>query len=434
MTEKITEQIKIVDARRLPVRIVLLFVVAFALGFVWLAVRWQIGNMLAVYTSASEPNVEQVAEYAASFAPSDPMANWFLASSNRDIFSPEKLDVSLKRYEQVVRLAPNDFRWWIELGRAREQVEDFEGAEKAFLKAVEIAPAYTYPRWQIGNFYLRRGETEKALVELKKAADTSTLYRLQVFSTLWDYFDKDTEILERVAGDSPQVRAHLALFYASKEQALDSLRIWETLSPEDQKANESTAKVIAQGLFEKKYYRSAVGFSRRIGLDPDADLEKIQNGSFELPVSREDGSYFGWKVIPAEKVDVRIDPTQKHEGNKSLRVVFNGFSGAQYGHVYQIVAVEPGAKYRLSYSYRTENLKSAGNPLIEVADAKDDTLLAAGKTFEIGSTDGWQKQEIEFIAPEKAEGVTIRLARAFCGSQCPLFGTVWLDDFQLSRQ
>lgn len=434
MTEKKSEQLKFIDARPLPARLGLLLAVIFTLVFVWFAARWQLGNMLAAYTSATEQNVEQIAEYSAAFASPDPMSNWFLASSNRDIFSPEKLDASLKRYERVVRLAPQDFRWWIELGRAREQAEDFAGAEQSFLKAVELAPAYTYPRWQIGNYYLRQGETEKAFAELKKAADSSVLYRLQVFSTVWDFYDRDPAVLERLAGESPSMRADLAKFYASKERAEDSYRIWQTLTAEQKKENEATARLIAQAFFDKKFFRAGVGFARQVGIDPEADLGKIQNGGFETIINREEISYFNWKIAPAEKTEVRHDSTQKHEGSRSLRVVFSGFTGVQYANIYQIVAVEPAAKYRLSFWYRTENLKSAGNPLIEVVNANDDKLITAGKAFESGSTEGWQRQEIDFVVPPQAEGVTIRVARAFCGNQCPLFGTVWFDDFQISKQ
>jgi hypothetical protein len=432
MSKETTEQLKFVDSQQLPVRIGLIFAVVFALVFAWLAVRWQIGNMLAEYTSSTEPNVRTVAEFSAGFAPGDPMANWFLASSERDVFTPEKMQTSLASYENVVRLAPYDYRWWIELGRAREQAEDAAGAEKAFLRAVELAPAYTYPHWQAGNFYLRQGETQKAFTELQKAAENNPVYRQQVFSTIWDYFDKDTARLEQLAGDVPSVRSDLALFYASKERAADSLRVWNTLTPEQKKENESDAKIIAQALFEKKYFRSAVGFTRELGIETEAQAEKIQNAGFESETGRENDSYFSWKVIQAEKVDVRFDRTQKHGGNRSLRVVFNGFAGAQYYQVYQIVAVEPNARYNLSFWVRTENLKSAGNPLIEIVNANDDRVIKATSAFPDGSNE-WQEMKIDFVAPPNAEGVIVRVARAFCGNQCPLFGSVWLDDFLISR-
>jgi tetratricopeptide (TPR) repeat protein len=433
MSKEKTGQLKIVDSRSLPVRIGLIFAVFFALAFAWLAVRWQIGNMLAEFTAATDPNVQTVAEASVSLAPADPMSNWFLASSERDVFTPEKLHASLGKYEKVVRLAPNDYRWWIELGRAREQAEDYAGAEAAFRRAVELAPAYTFPHWQAGNFHLRQGATDKAFGELQKAAEHNPVYRQQVFSTIWDYFDKDTARLEQIAGDAPNIRADLALFYASKERAADSLRVWNLLAPEEKKQNERVSKIIAQALFEKKYYRSAVGFTRELGIETEAQAEKFQNGGFETPIGKENDSYFSWKVIPAEKVDVRLDPSQKHGGNRSLRIVFNGFAAAQYYQTHQIVAVEPNAKYRLSFWVRTENLKSAGNPLIEIVNANDEKIIKASEAFPEDAND-WQEVKLDFVAPPNAEGVIVRVARAFCGSQCPLFGSVWLDDFLISKQ
>jgi tetratricopeptide (TPR) repeat protein len=433
VTEKSSEQINFTDASRPLARVGLILAIFFALGFGWFAVRWQIGSLLAEFTSATQPNAPTVAEIAVALAPSDPMANWFRASAARDVFASatEKQNDALEKYERITRLAPNDYRWWIELGRARERADDAAGAEAAFRRAVELAPAYTFPQWQLGNFYLRQGENEKALAALRKSAASNSVYRQQVYSTLWDYFDRDARLLEEIAGDSPQMRADLALFFASKEQAPESLRVWNTLAPAEKSRYASVAKVIAQALFEKKYFRSAVGFAREIGTETGAEPEKIQNGGFESEIGL-DGAYFNWKILSVEKVDARPDRTQKRDGSRSLRLAFNGFSGAQYNQTYQVVAVAPNARYRLSFWYRAENLRSAGNPLIEIVNANDDKLIKASEAFPSGTND-WRQVSLEFAAPPNAEGVVVRVGRAQCGAQCPIFGTIWLDDFQLDK-
>ena len=179
-------QIKILDSRKTSVRIGIIAAIIFALVVGWLAIRWQLGNMLAELTLATDQNAAEVAQLAVNFAPDDPLANWLFANTktaNSD---------SVQDLERVVRLSPNDFRWWIELGRAREQAEMPEAAEKAFQKAVALAPDYTFPHWQFGNFYLRQNRTDEAFAELKKAAENNALYREQVFSIAWSYFEKDT--------------------------------------------------------------------------------------------------------------------------------------------------------------------------------------------------------------------------------------------------
>ena len=432
MSEKQVEQIKILDARQLPIRVGLIALVIIALAFGWFAVRWQIGNMLAELTSPTDPNVREIAALAHRFSPGDPMTNWLIASSRKNVFTPEAINATAKSFENVARLSPNDFRWWVELGRAREQAEEIEFAEKAYLRAVEIAPSYTYPHWQLGNFYLRQNRSEEAFAELKKTASTNSIYRDQVFSLAWDFYEKDTARLEQIAGDSPSVRAGLAKFYASKQRAEDALRIWSTLSPEAKAENTAIAKVIAQAFYEKRIFRQSQEFVRELGIEPEAKFETVQNGSFENPFPEASAVYFGWRVIKTEKVEVKFDPTKKHEGSRSLRVTFTGFSDPTLSAINQYVTVEPQASYRLTFWLRTENLVSGGTPQLEIYNANDDKTIVKSEPYPTGTND-WQQVKLEFTAPANAEAIGIRTTRAFCGITCPIIGNLWYDDFKLER-
>jgi tetratricopeptide (TPR) repeat protein len=420
------DQIKILDSRKISVRIGLIAAIILALVFGWLAIRWQLGNMVAELTLPTEQNAEDVARLAVNFAPHDPLANWLFANTKASINASEE------GLEKVVKLSPNNFRWWIELGRAREQAENYEAAEKALNKAVELAPSYTFPHWQFGNFYLRRNRTDEAFAELKKAAENNAIYREQVFSIAWNYFEKDTAKLEQIAGDAPVVRADLVKFYAIKERPEDALRIWNTLSEEQKKADAAGANLIARVIYDKGFFREAIEFVRQIGIEPDAKAETIQNAGFEKPIGEAQDTYFGWKVAPIEKMEVKLDPTLKHEGNRSLRVSFNGYADAALYNIYQTVTVEPTARYRLSFWLRTENLKSGGTPTLEIYNAADSKNIAASAAFPVGTND-WQQLKIEFTAPENAEAVVFRTTRAFCGNECPIVGTFWYDDFRLER-
>ena len=430
MTEK-TEQFKVFDSRQMPVRIGIIIAVILVLIFGWLAIRWQLGNMLAELASPSDANAKEIARLAVKLAPDDALSNWLLADLTKDSKSGAA-STAEKDFENVVKLSPNDFRWWIELGRAHEQAENFDAAEKSFLKAVNLAPSYTFPRWQLGNFYLRQNRSGEAFEELKKAAETNVIYRDQVLSIAWDYFGQDALMLEQVAGNSPSVRAGLAKFYAAKERPEDSLRIWNTLSEEEKQSNSDAANIIARALYDKRFYRQAIEFVRGLGIEPDAQSQTIQNAGFEKPIGDNREVFFGWRISPMEKMDIKLDPTQKSEGNRSLRVTFNGYVNPTLFNIYQIVTVEPSARYRLSFRLRTENLKSGGTPQLEIYNAIDDKSIATGSSFSIGTND-WQQVKIDFTAPQNAEAVGLRTIRAFCGSECPIVGTFWYDDFKLEK-
>ena len=428
------EQIKKLDSKNALVRVFLVSAIVFSLAFGWFAARWQFGNMLAELTSVSEPNAKEVADVALRFAPNDPLTNWFKASLEKDVFTVEKIENAVKLYENVVRLSPNDFRWWIELGRAREQAEKYSQAEEAFKKAVELAPAYTFPHWQLGNFYLRQNRGEEAFAELRQAAEKNALYREQVFATAWDFYDQDTAKIESLGSDSLDSKTTLVKFYVQKNRAEDALRIWNTISEEDKKTNLVTTKLIAQGMYERRFYRSAVEFARQLQIDPESKAETVTNGSFEKLLAVPGETYFGWKATssPVDKIEIKTDPTQKKDGTRSLRMLFSGYTKSDFYNLWQIVAVQPKAKYSLSLWMKTEGLKSAGTPLFEIVNANDDIMIVASKPFPTGTND-WQEIVLDITAPENCEGISIRTNRAFCGEGCAIFGTIWIDDFKLNR-
>lgn len=415
-------------------RVISAAAIVFALVFGWFAVSRQLGNMLAELTAPSEPNAAQVAAVAVDFAPRDPLARWLAANVETNKGAPRNAETSLASPEDVVRLAPHDFRWWIELGRARERAEQYEQAEIALRRAAELAPAYVYPRWQLGNFYLRRDRGDEAFAELKKAIADNVVYREQIYSIAWDYLDRETAKIEEIAGDAPDAKMSLIKFYVGKDSAADALRIWNTLSDEEKQRDPGYAKLISQVLYEKRFFRSAVAFAAQTGIDPEASRETVTNGGFEKPIGDPKETYFNWKITPAEKLEIKTDATQKREGTRSLRVLANGYAGVDLvNHIWQITAVAPNTRYRVQFAFKTENLKSAGTPIIEIVNANDDKIIVSSKPFPTGSID-WQDATLEFTTPANAEGITIRTARAFCGEICPMTGAFWLDDFKISKQ
>ena len=425
-------QIAIIDARKTPIRVALAAAILLAVAFGWFAARWQLGNMLAELTGAGDANAKGIAALARNLAPADPLANWLVAGTRKNTFSPEVIAETEKSYSTVVALSPYDYRWWIELGRAREQAENYEAAEKAYLRAVELSPNYTYPRWQIGNFYLRRNRADEAFNELKKAAAATSIYRDQVFSIAWEYYDQDTARLDQIAGDSAAVKAGLARFYAAKGRAEDALRIWNTLSKEEKVANAVYARVIGQAFYDTRIYRQSMEFIRELEIEPEARAETVQNGGFEDPIKGYNETYFGWRVAPIAKLSVELDRTQKREGSRSLRFSFSGYTEPTLYAVTQFVTVEPLAKYRLTFWVRTDNLKSGGPPALEIYNANDDKNIVSSEGFPSGTND-WQQFRLEFTAPANAEAVGLRTVRIYCGTGCPIVGTFWYDDFKLEK-
>jgi tetratricopeptide (TPR) repeat protein len=427
----VAEQIQIVETKSWKGRLILALMLIAALVFGWFSISWQLGNMLAALTPSNQSNAKQISDLAHGLSPRDPITNWLKANVEKDTFTNQGIEEAVRSLEEAVRYAPDDYRYWLELGRAYEQVENYDKAEKAFLRAALVAPNYSNVYWQLGNYYLRRGEDAKAFPALRKSAETSAVYREQVFSVVWDYFEKDKTKLEEVAGDRADMHAGLAKFYAAKELPEDSLRIWNMLSEDAKARNQDIARLITQALYDKRFFRSSIEFVRQLGIEPQAQAETVQNGGFEAPIAIDArDSFFGWKYSKKDKIDINTDPMKKKEGSKSLRFTLNGFSGIEIKNFMQLVTVLPNKKYRLTFWLKTEELKSGGTPLLEILNANDEKIITTSAAFPTGTQD-WTLQTIEFTVPPTAEAIALRIDRAYCGDACPIVGTFWVDDFKL---
>lgn len=399
----------------------------------WKAAHWYLGNAIADFAPGVEEGGLETTRYALSLAPGDPLVYWGAANLEKRTLEPSRMPEAVRLYEEAVRRSPNDYRFWQDLGLVREQTGDAAGGERALRRAIELAPAYARPRWYLGNLLLRAGRTDEAFAELRRAADAiPTVMRPQVFSAAWRTFDKDVYAMERAVGDNAQTRAQLASFLATNDRADDAVRLWTSLSTPEKNEQRKIGEDLMKELFDRKQYRSAQSLARDLGLESADGPGQFANGGFENSISAPGTSLFGWQISPIAQTEVAVDTSQHHGGGRSLRVVFNGFPKSAYYNIGQTVVVEPMRRYRFEGYVRTQDLKSGGTPLIEVANAMDGKVLGTSAPFPMGRND-WQLVTFDFSTPDKTEGIHVRTNRAFCGDVCPIFGIMWYDDFSLQN-
>src|SRR5215471_3445108 len=151
----------------------------------WFSARWYLANVISeVVTTSDTPNVD-LARMATRWGPADPFTHWSLGVITQTEFSATNAQATVREFEFAVRLSPNDFRYWDELGRALEVSGNPDGAEKALRRSVDLAPNYYYPRWHLGNLLLREGKFEEAFSHLFRAATANDELWPQVFNLAW---------------------------------------------------------------------------------------------------------------------------------------------------------------------------------------------------------------------------------------------------------
>jgi tetratricopeptide (TPR) repeat protein len=412
-------------------RRVLLFVPAALLCFgAWMALRWLAGDTMATYPSNAE-----VAQLAERLAPDDPQTHFTAGVFARNEFTQEGLRETVREFERAVALSPRDYRLWMELGRAREQAGDTEGGEVALRRAVALAPNYVLPRWYLGNLLLRAGRDEEAFVELRQAAESDRELRGAIFASVWNIYGGDVARVTAAVGDKTAVRAELVAYLVGQKRTEDARRLWSSFSAQDKRAQVEAGDELARGLLGEHRYAAALEVRRSVAPeDVTAQPNQITNGGFEEEIKGQGKDQFGWSATPVAQTQIGLDPHVAHGGERSLRVIFNAPSALNFSNVSQLVVVEPGARYRLEFYMRTENLKTVSSLVVNVVSGeKEQRVLASSAPAPTGTSE-WQQVAVDFAAPNNVDGVMIVLGRQACTEgSCPIFGKIWYDDFNLQR-
>ena len=401
----------------------------------WFVVRWYIGNTVAEYAPSVAEGGIDMARMAARWAPGDPLTHWRLGSLEEKVFSAENMTDAVREYQLAVTVSPNDYRYWMELGRGLEASGDREGGEKALRRAVELAPAYSHPRWYFGNLLLREGRVTEAFEQLGHAAAADNEMRPQVFGLAMQIFNGDVNEIAKIACVSPDARMQFAIYLSTIENFDDAMRMWATISPAERRGQSELSQDLKTSLLRSKQFRAALNVMRET--DPDANLpqpEQFWNGGFESDLKLGNANSFDWVIDSRGSAQVAVD-SHGHSGQRSLRIILRAPRTLDNIHVSQTVIVEPGVRYRFECYVRTEDMLSASTPILTVFDAVDHTTLTESNPLPTGTTD-WQKISLDFTAKPKHDGITVGFYRAPCsgeGQICPIFGTVWYDDFNLQR-
>src|SRR6478672_2145601 len=247
-----------VNTRKLPVRVIFVLVIAVATAWSYYAFRWFFGNTMAEYFNTGQNNL-QLAEIAHSLSPNDPLTNWRLGQVAQKRLPLDQSAAALEEFEKAVSLSPNDYRYWMSLGVAREQAAEIDGGEHALRQAIALAPSYSYPHWYLGNLLLRRGRYDEAFAELRTAgeSDPSEL-RGQYFNLMSQVYEHDVESLKRAVGPNPETRAQFALYLVNQQKRDEGLAIWGTLNAEEKKTNKEVGDSIVSSLVNNLHFRDAV--------------------------------------------------------------------------------------------------------------------------------------------------------------------------------
>ncbi len=424
------------NARKPVIKVIAILLLIGVTVWSYFVVRWYLGNTIAEYFVMDENSVE-VAKRAESFAPHDPLTHWRLADVLIKKLPPDRLAQVTPEYEEAVRLSPNDYRLWMALGLALEQLGDTKRGEEALRQATLLAPSYVYPHWYLGNLLLRTERYDEGFAELRRASDADPEFRPQLFNLAWQLYNEDFDALKIAVGSTAEARAGLALYLFGQQRIDDGLRLWNTLSESEKRANRAAGLSVVNSLVTYQRFHDAMRVWNELapGESSRASTERIMDGGFEDDIAYGPDQVFGWQVKQANQMQIGIDPSHAHTGVRSLRLLFQVRSHLESISVSQLIPVFPNTQYDFEYYVKTEKLQSGSTPAIQVLEATDNSVLASSEPAGTGDND-WKRVALSFKTGTKSQAVVVRTMREGCGDTpvCPIFGMVWYDDFRFQRR
>lgn len=414
-----TRSIKIDSAWKTAI---LVIVVVALLPVAWLVTRWCMAG-----SAVSRSGDAELALYLTELAPDDPQTHHALAVHLEKSFDPGDIEKALRQYEITAALAPENYQFWFDLGRARDRSGDAEGAERALRRSLALAPNYSRVQWALGNNLLRQGRIEEAFVEIRRAVTGDSTFAAPAAAAAWQFFDGDLTRIRGAMGASSQFDAALVALLTRENRFDQAMELWRNLGPGEKKASlKETGKAILEKLIEAKRFRDAAIVSTEIS--EAHEIGQVTNGGFESAVKPDGAGIFEWQIGAGLQPQIVLNNSQKHGGSNSLLLIFNATDAKEFRAVSQTVAVEPSRNYELEVFYRSD-LKTSAVFKWEAVDAGTGTQLAVTEPVAVKAD--WTRLSTRFTVPASGDGIVIRLVREGCSQVCAISGSLWFDDVAL---
>jgi tetratricopeptide (TPR) repeat protein len=422
-----------------PSWVISLLSVLLFLFSIWLtqqAARIGQARFLSVVGVAS--NELASSDQAVRLGPGDPENHYDRA---RVLMNSDRTAEAVSEFRIATALRKHDFYLWLEYGLALDQIGQEQEALSAFETSVHLAPHFAEPRWQFGNLLFRLGRIDEAFGEFREAVNADHSRLKSVIDLAFAAAKGDAAEVQRMVQPQTSIdHLRLADFFSVHGEADYAVRQFDSVGPIDDAQKKAQFKQLIIHLIESRNFEQAhviwaKGYNVSPHGKPRSDITEI-NGDFEEPIDR-DVIGFGWQVSPeGPNFNISLDGTTARTGTRSILIDFRGGNDPGSPVIFQTVLVQPGRRYSLTFSAKTQNIITGGPPVVRVydIDAKDRKMLVSSDPIQATVSD-WKDYSVEFKTGEAAKAILITMERRPCTSPpCPIFGQLWFDNFSLASE
>jgi tetratricopeptide (TPR) repeat protein len=391
---------------------------------VWLSYAGGKHGLASHYALSSNP---ENWERATRIEPDNPEL-WYRLGRFRHLdFDNTDIPAAITYYRRAVQLNPRSPYYKLDLADALEIEGDDSAADATYRAAQAAYPISPEVSWKYGNFLLRQNRMPEAFAEIRRAIlNDPTLLSLAV-SRVW-HSDPDVHLLlDQVLPATPAAYEQALSFLTDAGESVAAVEAWNRLVRSERQPGMHWAVALTDLLVkEEKYGEAATVWRQATGFAPNsANGSLVYDGGFEKEIS---GGGFGWQQTRVEGADFDFDTDEKHSGERSARLTFDGTVNLQYENTFQYVLISPSTRYHFQGYLRTDQISTDSGVRFEILDPKDPRRLDLFTANTTG-TNPWTLEQADFTTGADTHRVLVRVARRPSERlDNKIHGTMWIDD------
>jgi tetratricopeptide (TPR) repeat protein len=339
-------------------------------------------------------------------------------------------EAALGNLRSAVALNPHDARYWFDLAAEYQVTGDLAGQRGALERALQAEPTAPDVAWEAGNFFLINGDTDRALREFSVVIANEVSLVDAALRASWRVRPDTDALLRDVIPAHPDSLLAFANILASKKETDGVIKTLDRLAQLHEKFQHRYLFEYVHYLLEMHRPDAAMTaweqLAGTLGLSAYLPTEDnlVVNGNFSLDILN---GGFDWTYVNRTGVKPLLDPSDFHEGHRSLSLTFEG-PGINDAGIQQLIPVHGATTYDFSAYYKSADFEGAGGPQIVLRDAYTRAPLFASES--LNDSDFWKEVHSRVTTPNSTMLLSLSIERFPAGS--PIRGKLWLGDFELS--
>lgn len=375
-------------------------------------------------------------ERAARLEPRD-FQNWLLLGRYWQ-YNLEEPDTAraLQAYNVALSLNPRSADLWTDLGTAYETQGNVAAARDAFLHAKNTYPLSAEIAWRYANFLLRKGDLDTAFLEMRRAVQTEPKLGAEALSRALSAEPNIALVLDRVLPPLSDAYTGAIFDQVSEGNTANAVLVWNKLAALHPKLPLQTYTYYLVGalLREKqvaeaqRVWKEAADFAGFGSLPGPAD-SVLWDGGFESGIF---GSGFAW-ALPGgvQGVQFSFDEREKHSGNQSLRLLFNGRYNLSLNGPCAEVSVQPSTTYHFSAWVKTLSITTEQGIRFQMRPMGT-PVASTAVTSDLRGTQPWTNVETSWTSGKDVQELQVCVARLPSQEfDDKIQGIAWVDDVSL---